>query len=79
MPSTSQPTRRSSRLWGAITAINIILSLQVSVYCMAVSYGHWQANLSIATSGACATIASDAIMNPFDGRDIPFRQEIVIV
>lgn len=25
------------------------------------------ANLLIATSGACATIASDALMNPFDG------------
>ena len=24
-------------------------------------------NVIIATSGACATIASDALMNPFDG------------
>jgi len=25
-------------------------------------------NFNIATAGACATIASDALMNPFDGR-----------
>lgn len=25
------------------------------------------ADLLLATSGACATIASDALMNPFDG------------
>lgn len=24
---------------------------------------------SLATSGACATIASDALMNPFDGKE----------
>lgn len=28
-----------------------------------------QANGRIATSGACATIASDALMNPFDGQE----------
>jgi hypothetical protein len=27
--------------------------------------------LAAATSGACATIASDALMNPFDGTSIP--------
>lgn len=29
--------------------------------------------LAAATSGACATIASDALMNPFDGT--PFRRD----
>ena len=28
--------------------------------------------LAAATSGACATIASDALMNPFDGIPAPF-------
>jgi len=27
--------------------------------------------LAAATSGACATIASDALMNPFDGMGLP--------
>lgn len=31
------------------------------------STGLWNANGLIALSGACATIASDALMNPFDG------------
>jgi len=34
----------------------------------------------LATSGACATIASDALMNPFDGMDNPLNcfQNILI-
>ena len=50
-------------------AINTILSLQVNTFCVVTSPTIWQADLPIATSGACATIASDAIMNPFDGEN----------
>ena len=34
--------------------------------------------LAAATSGACATIASDALMNPFDGTPIPAVYPAVI-
>ena len=49
-------------------ATNTILLLQVSAYFVAVCSGRQRSNLPTATSGACATIASDAIMNPFDGK-----------
>jgi hypothetical protein len=32
--------------------------------------------LAAATSGACATIASDALMNPFDGTSRCFRYRL---
>jgi hypothetical protein len=34
-------------------------------------FSHGLTNIFEAMSGACATIASDALMNPFDGTTIP--------
>lgn len=32
-----------------------------------------------ATSGACATIASDALMNPFDGEELSSIAESILI
>lgn len=65
--STSLHTRRSSMRWVGIKLVFITLLLLVW---LSVPLLGTAANNYTATSGACATIASDALMNPFDGKDI---------
>lgn len=61
---TLRRTRQSSREWEATTGMRIIPSQQV----WPIQLVRWtQPTHELATSGACATIASDALMNPFDG------------
>lgn len=66
MPFTSLPMRQSSKVWGAMWATSTIHLLQVSTAQLTFRFG--VAKNLLATSGACATIASDALMNPFDGK-----------
>lgn len=58
-------------LWAVIKLEYITLWLLVgsqSLFCL---FFHSLTNDSKAMSGACATIASDALMNPFDGTVTP--------
>ena len=59
--------RQSSKLWGATSAMSTIHLLQVSISQAAFCIIAVGLKSSLATSGACATIASDALMTPFDG------------
>ena len=61
---TLQLTKQSSKRWEATRDLSIILWLLVCLRRLSTSAITY---LSLATSGACATIASDALMNPFDG------------
>ena len=50
-----------------MTEAHTILLLLVSVANLLKIRSHAVVDYVLATSGACATIASDALMNPFDG------------
>ena len=65
MPYTLLPMRLSSTQWVGTKTTHTILLLRVNLV-IPCSFEPRTDN-HIAVSGACATTASDAIMNPFDG------------
>lgn len=68
MPSTLQHTRPSSMPWEAIKPASItLLPLVCTLLPPSPLMVGTDTRKLIATSGAAATIASDAFMNPFDG------------
>lgn len=77
----SQPTKPSSMLWAATKQERITLLLPVSWRHRSVQHNApplWL-TLLLATSGAAATIASDAFMNPFDGRSFIFVPTVAVL
>jgi hypothetical protein len=79
MPFISQHMKQSSMLWAATRQVSTTLSLLVKLPC---SYylvvDHSLTRIPVATSGAAATIASDAFMNPFDGIPHPYNTSIMV-
>lgn len=78
-PSTLRHTRSSSKKW-AVMPLATTRSQQVNNY---IQSPHAldrdrEADATTATSGACATIASDAFMNPFDGVSASVSKDEII-
>lgn len=67
MPFTLRLTKQLNMLWVATRRVFTILLLLVNTFRANACPNSLLTSPLLATSGAAATIASDAFMNPFDG------------